>query len=38
MSELILDGVAKTVDISAFRPNRFVEGKPIKAEFEYLDD
>jgi len=38
MSELILDGVAKTVDISAFRPSRFVEGKPIKAEFEYVDD
>ena len=38
MSELILDGVATTVDISAFRPTRFAEGKPIKAEFEYKDD
>jgi sarcosine oxidase subunit beta len=38
MSELILDGAAKTVDISAFRPTRFAEGKPIKAEFEYKDD
>ncbi|HZS95588.1 MAG TPA: FAD-binding oxidoreductase, partial [Terriglobales bacterium] len=38
MSELILDGVATTVDISAFRPSRFAEGKPIKAEFEYKDD
>ncbi len=38
MSELILDGAAATVDISAFRPTRFAEGKPIKAEFEYKDD
>jgi sarcosine oxidase, subunit beta len=38
MSELIVDGAAATVDISAFRPTRFAEGKPIKAEFEYKDD
>jgi sarcosine oxidase subunit beta len=38
MSELILDGTATTVDISAFQPARFAEGKPIKAEFEYKDD
>ncbi len=38
MSELILDGVATTVDIRAFRPQRFAEGKPIKAEYEYVDD
>jgi sarcosine oxidase, subunit beta len=38
MSELVLDGAAKTVDIRAFQPNRFAESKPIKAEFEYLDD
>ena len=38
MSELILDGVAETVDIRAFRPQRFAEGKPIKAEYEYVDD
>jgi glycine/D-amino acid oxidase-like deaminating enzyme len=38
MSELILDGAATTVDISAFHPTRFAEGKPIKAEFEYQDD
>ena len=37
MSELLIDGVAKTVDITAFRPSRFVEGKLIKPEFEYLD-
>ena len=38
MSELLLDGQAKTVDIGAFRPGRFAEGKPIKAQYEYLDD
>ncbi|MGC2195551.1 MAG: FAD-binding oxidoreductase [Terriglobales bacterium] len=38
MSELLLDGVGKTVDIGAFRPSRFAEGNPIKAEFEYVDD
>ena len=37
-SELLLDGAGKTVDISAFRPGRFAEGQPIKAEFEYADD
>jgi glycine/D-amino acid oxidase-like deaminating enzyme len=38
MSELVLDGKATSVDISSFRPSRFVEGKPIKAEYEYRDD
>jgi sarcosine oxidase, subunit beta len=38
MSELLLEGAGKTVDIDAFRPSRFAEGKPIKAEFEYVDD
>jgi glycine/D-amino acid oxidase-like deaminating enzyme len=38
MSELILDGAGTAVDISAFRPTRFAEGQPIKAEFEYKDD
>jgi sarcosine oxidase, subunit beta len=38
MSELLLDGLGKTVDISAFRPDRFAEDKPIKAEYEYIDD
>ena len=37
MSELVVDGAAKTVDITAFRPSRFVEGKLIKPEFEYQD-
>jgi hypothetical protein len=38
MSELLLDGQAKSVDITSFRPSRFKEGNPIKAEFEYQDD
>lgn len=38
MSELLLDGAGKTVDINAFTPNRFVDNRPIKAEFEYVDD
>jgi sarcosine oxidase subunit beta len=38
MSELLLDGCGKTVDISSFWPGRFAAGKPIKAEFEYKDD
>ena len=38
MSELLLDGRGKTVDISAFRPSRFAEGAPIRAEYEYQDD
>jgi sarcosine oxidase subunit beta len=38
MSELVLDGEGKTVDISAFRPNRFADNQPIKAEYEYVDD
>jgi glycine/D-amino acid oxidase-like deaminating enzyme len=38
LSELLLDGAGKTADISAFRPSRFAEGKPIRAEFEYVDD
>lgn len=38
MSELILDGEAAQVDINSFRPSRFAEGQPIKADFEYKDD
>lgn len=38
MSELVLDGKAESVDISAFHPNRFAENRPIKAEYEYVDD
>lgn len=38
MSELILDGSGKTLDISTFRANRFAENQPIQSEFEYADD
>ena len=38
MSELVLDGKSKTVDISSFRSQRFREHQPIKAEYEYVDD
>jgi sarcosine oxidase subunit beta len=38
MSELLLDGKGKTLDIGAFRPNRFVENQPIQSEYEYVDD
>ena len=38
MSELILDGQSTTIDLTPFRPSRFAEGQPIKAEFEYKDD
>ncbi len=38
MSELLLDGQASTVDITAFRPQRFAEGALIEAEHEYEDD
>jgi sarcosine oxidase subunit beta len=38
MSELLLDGSAATVDISAFTPRRFAEGKLIKGDFEYENE
>ncbi|HTZ84649.1 MAG TPA: FAD-binding oxidoreductase [Candidatus Acidoferrales bacterium] len=38
MSELLLDREGKSVDITAFRPSRFAENRPIKAECEYVDD
>jgi glycine/D-amino acid oxidase-like deaminating enzyme len=38
MSELVLDGKSTTVDISSFRPSRFAENQPIKAQYEYVDD
>ncbi len=37
-SELLLDGSARTVDISAFAPDRFAKGRPIKAPWEYGDE
>jgi sarcosine oxidase subunit beta len=36
MSELILDGAAKTVDISSLSPHRFVDGKLIKGNYENI--
>ncbi len=38
VSELLLDGRAKTVDIAAFDPERFAKNRPIKAEWEYGDE
>lgn len=38
MAELLLDGRATTVDLTAFRPGRFAEGQPIRAACEYQDD
>ena len=38
VSELLLDGRAKAVDISAFDPERFAKGRAIKAEWEYGDE
>jgi glycine/D-amino acid oxidase-like deaminating enzyme len=35
MSELILDGAAKTVDISCFTPLRFAEGRHVKGQYAY---
>jgi len=36
MTELILDGEAKTVDISIYRPQRFEEGVEIKGNYESI--
>ncbi len=38
LSELLLDGRGVSADIQAFRPDRFVENQPIRAEYEYVDD
>jgi sarcosine oxidase subunit beta len=35
LAELITDGRARTVDISAFRPERFTEGRPIAGMHPY---
>jgi sarcosine oxidase subunit beta len=35
LSELILDGAARTVDISAFSLDRFAAGRPIEPEHPY---
>jgi glycine/D-amino acid oxidase-like deaminating enzyme len=38
MTELLLEGKSKTVDITAFHPSRFAENCPVKADYEYVDD
>ena len=38
LDTLTLQSTGNTIDISAFRPSRFAEGVPIKAEYEYKDD
>ena len=35
MSELILDGVAKTIDVSIYSPGRFAADRPIQGEHTY---
>ncbi len=36
LAELILDGAARTVDISSLTPSRFAEGRPIKGNYESI--
>ena len=38
MSELLVDGRGKTVDLSIFDPGRFDAGRPIRASYEYADE
>jgi sarcosine oxidase subunit beta len=38
MSELLLDGHGRTVDLSIFDPGRFDAGRPIRATHEYADE
>jgi glycine/D-amino acid oxidase-like deaminating enzyme len=38
VAEIIADGASRTVNLTPFRPGRFAEGQPIRAEFEYQDD
>ncbi len=37
ISELILDGAARSVDISPFAAGRFAAGKPLRGEHPYGD-
>jgi glycine/D-amino acid oxidase-like deaminating enzyme len=37
MAEL-LTGAPTSIDITSFRPSRFLEGKPIRAPYEYTSD
>jgi sarcosine oxidase subunit beta len=36
LAELILDGQAKTVDITPLTPNRFAEGKPVQGNYQSI--
>ncbi len=38
VAEMVCQGVASTVDLRPFRPERFAEGRPIQPEGEYRDD
>lgn len=38
VAEWLLDGRSRTVDISAFRPSRFLEGRPIVSPYAYAAD
>jgi sarcosine oxidase subunit beta len=38
ITELLLDGRGKTVDLSMFDPGRFAAGRPIRAPHEYADE
>lgn len=38
MAELLTEGRATTVDITPFRPGRFLDGQPIRAPYEYASD
>ncbi len=38
MAELILEGCSRSVDLDAFDPSRFEQGRPIVAEFGYAED
>jgi glycine/D-amino acid oxidase-like deaminating enzyme len=38
LAELILDGVARTVDLRAFRFSRFAEGRPLEGPHPYAPD
>jgi len=35
LAEQVLEGRATTIDARPFRPERFAEGEPIRAEHEY---
>jgi hypothetical protein len=38
MSEMILEGEARSVDVSGFHPHRFAWGAPIRPDHEYEID